>query len=78
MQFLSSDIIVVSSASLPEDDVDRLFKKLEQREPPVDIVKQILARVKQLPASQRYQSSPLQEDDRTDRSPGRQQRKATE
>ncbi len=36
--------------SFPEDDVDRLFGKLQKLEPPGDIVKQILARVKRLPA----------------------------
>jgi len=33
----------------PEDDIDRLFGKLHRLEPPDDIVKQILARVKRLP-----------------------------
>ena len=35
--------------SFPEDDIDRLFGKLRKLEPPGDIVKQILARVKRLP-----------------------------
>lgn len=60
MQFMSSDRISFSSESLPEDDVDRLFQKLQKHEPPVDIVKQVLARVRQLPASQRYPHPPEQ------------------
>lgn len=63
MQFVSSDIISLSSEadSFPEDDVDRLFKKLHKLEPPGDIVKQILARVRQLPAAQRYPLAPPSE-----------------
>jgi hypothetical protein len=59
MQFVSSDLIVASSEDLPEDDVDRLFKKLQKHDPPVNIVKQILARIRQLPAGQQHQPSPL-------------------
>ncbi len=59
MQFVLSDLIALSSEDLPEDDVDRLFKKLQKHEPPVNIVKQILARVRQLPAGQQYRPSPL-------------------
>jgi hypothetical protein len=54
MQLMSSDRLSFSAESLPEDDVDRLFQKLQKHEPPADIVKQVLARVRQLPAAQRY------------------------
>lgn len=54
MQFMVSDSHSFSSESLPEDDIDRLFQKLLKHEPPADIVKQVLARVRQLPAEQRY------------------------
>lgn len=56
MQLVSSDILALSSEaeSFPEDDIDRVFEKLQKLEPPKDIIKQILANVKQLPASQRY------------------------
>ena len=59
MQFVSSDILTLSPdmESFPEDDIDRVFKKLEKLEPPKDIIKQILANVKQLPASQRHPRS---------------------
>jgi len=52
MSVLSSGIIMSASEaeSFPEDDIDRLFEKLHKLEPPRDIVKQILARVKRLPA----------------------------
>lgn len=52
MSTLSSGIILSASEaeSRPEDDIDRLFDKLHKLEPPRDIVKQILARVKRLPA----------------------------
>lgn len=59
MQFVLSDLIALSSEDLPEDDVDRLFKKLQKHEPPVNIVKQILARIRQLPSDQQYQPTPL-------------------
>lgn len=59
MQFLSSDTLALSSEaeSFPEDDIDRLFEKLQKLEPPKDIIKQILANIKQLPASQRHPRS---------------------
>ena len=60
MQFVSSDSISFSSESLPEDVVERLFIKLQKREPPADIVKQVLTRVRRLPAEQRYPRSPGQ------------------
>jgi hypothetical protein len=52
MSNLSSSIIlpILEAESFPQDDVDRLFEKLHKLEPPNDIVKQILARVKRLPA----------------------------
>ena len=59
MQFVLSDLIALSSNDLPEDDVDRLFKNLQKHEPPVNIVQQILARIRQLPAGQQYQPAPL-------------------
>ena len=58
--------------SFPEDDIDRLFEKLEKLKPPSDIVKQVLARVKRLPASQ-----PLPPSDKVP-SPLKEQREATE
>ena len=64
MQFVSSDILTLSPdmESFPEDDIDRVFKKLEKLEPPKDILKQILANVKQLPASQRHSRSSVPSD----------------
>ena len=52
MSVLSSGLILPTSEaeSLQPDDIDRLFEKLHKLEPPEDIVKQILARVKRLPA----------------------------
>lgn len=53
MRILSSGMILSpaeAAESSPEDDVDRLFAKLNKLEPPGDIVKQILARIKHLPA----------------------------
>jgi hypothetical protein len=52
MSVLSSGLILAASEteSFPQDDIDRLFEKLHKLEPPEDIVKQILARVKRLPA----------------------------
>lgn len=51
MHSLSSGVISPSSEAepLPGDDIDRLFEKLHRLEPPGDIIKQILARIKQLP-----------------------------
>ena len=50
MRVLSSGLILSSleGESFPEDDIDRLFGKLHRLEPPGDIVKQILARIKHL------------------------------
>ncbi|HEX7735007.1 MAG TPA: hypothetical protein VF458_09090 [Ktedonobacteraceae bacterium] len=52
MHILSSGAISPSSEAepFPKDDIDRLFEKLPKLEPPGDIIKQILARIKQLPA----------------------------
>lgn len=55
MQFRTSDISSLAADTFPEDDIDQLFQKLQPLAPPKDIVQQILARVKQLPATQRYQ-----------------------
>lgn len=54
MSTLSSGLILATSEaeSFPQDDIDRLFNKLHKLEPPEDIVKQILARVKNLPTPQ--------------------------
>ncbi len=60
MLFLSSDTTLHLSEDIAEDDVDRLFKKLHKLEPPVDTVKQILARVRQLPGAWRYERGPSQ------------------
>jgi len=51
MNILSSGIILATleAESSPKDDIDRLFEKLHKLEPPSDIMKQILARVKHLP-----------------------------
>ncbi|HLI68325.1 MAG TPA: hypothetical protein VKV19_01085 [Ktedonobacteraceae bacterium] len=35
----------------PEDDIDKLFHRLSQLEPPGELTTRILARIKQLPAS---------------------------
>lgn len=48
---LSGTILSLAEGeSFPEDDIDRLFEKLHRLEPPGDIMKQILARIKRLPA----------------------------
>ena len=54
MSVLSSGMILptIEAESFPEDDIDRLFGKLQKIDPPGDIVKQILERVKRLPAPQ--------------------------
>jgi|SwirhisoilCB1_FD_contig_31_11924749_length_343_multi_4_in_0_out_0_1 hypothetical protein len=54
MQFQIAEISPVFAESLPEDDVDRAFQKLQPLELPENMVKQIMARIKRLPASQRY------------------------
>lgn len=56
MQFVFCDLGALSSDALPEDDVDRLFQKLQKHEPPLDIVNQLLARIRQLPPEQQYPS----------------------
>ncbi len=53
MHALSSRVILSmwGTEFLPEDDIDQLFEKLRKLEPPGDIVKQVLARVKRLPVT---------------------------
>jgi HEPN domain-containing protein len=48
---------------LPEDDIDQLFQKLPRLEVPGDLVKQILARIEQLPIAQRYPQNVSQQAD---------------
>lgn len=55
MQFQKAEISPVFAASLPEDDIDRIFQKLQPLELPKNSVKQIMARIRQLPPAQRYQ-----------------------
>jgi len=55
MQFTATSDTLIASESVPEDDIDRLYQKLEKLEAPADTMQQILARIKKLPASQRYQ-----------------------
>ena len=55
MQFLLLALNSFSSELSPEDDVDRLFKKLQRREPPANILQQILNRIRHLPPEQLYQ-----------------------
>jgi hypothetical protein len=43
-------------AELSDDDLDRLFSELLQREPPPELVEQILNSVRQLPLPQFIQS----------------------
>jgi hypothetical protein len=52
MRILSSELILATALGelTPEDDIDRLFEKLPKLEPPGDVVKQIMARIKRLPA----------------------------
>lgn len=66
MQILSTDSVSLASEFMPEDDVDRLFEKLQRREPPANIVAQIIKRIRQLPAEQIYQPPTVSE--KTDRS----------
>lgn len=56
MQIVSMECIALASAFQPEDDIDRLFGKLERHEPPTNLVAHILKRIHQLPAEQIYQS----------------------
>lgn len=56
MQIVSMECIALASVFQPEDDVDRLFEKLQRHEPPKNLVAQILKRIHQLPAEQIYQS----------------------
>jgi len=49
MQFVFSDLMTGSSKDLAEDEVDRLFQKLQQHEPPPDLAQQVLDRIRQLP-----------------------------
>ncbi len=74
MSILSSGIILSTSEaeSFPEDDVDRLFEKLHKLEPPGDIMKQILARIKRLPVHY-----PLPQTD-SEQSPAEKKQKAAE
>lgn len=57
MQFMQSGLVACSLADLPEDDVDRLFKKLQPHEPPAGIVQQIRARIRRLSAGQQPPAS---------------------
>lgn len=54
MQFQPAEISPAFAESLPEDEIDKIFQKLQPLELPKNSVKQIMARIKQLPASQRY------------------------
>lgn len=58
MQFVFSDLITGSSKDLSEDEVDRLFRKLQQHEPPPDIARQVLARIQQLAGGPLSASAP--------------------
>jgi hypothetical protein len=60
MQFVFSDLSTVSSKDQPEDEIDRLFEKLHLHEPPLNIARQILACIQQLPGGQQYPSSSAQ------------------
>lgn len=62
MQFVFSGIVAFLSEDLAADDVDQLFEKLQKREPPLDIVKQILARIQQLSPGPQHPSSSLPAD----------------
>jgi hypothetical protein len=55
MQFPLLALNSLSSELSPEDDVDRLFKKLQRREPPANILQQILNRIRHLPPERIYQ-----------------------
>lgn len=57
MQILSTGSVSLASEFVPEDDIDRLFEKLERHEPPTNLVAQILKRIHQLPAEQIYRPS---------------------
>jgi len=61
MQISLLDGVSFAEESVPEDDVDRLFKKLQRREPPTNIVTQILRRIRQLPPEQIHQPPTTQE-----------------
>lgn len=54
MQFQIAEIAPVFAESLPEDDIDKAFQKLQPLELPENLVKRIMAGIKNLPASQRY------------------------
>lgn len=56
MQIVSMECIALASVFQPEDDIDRLFGKLQRHESPTNLVAQILKRIHQLPAEQIYQS----------------------
>jgi hypothetical protein len=62
MQFTATSDTLIASESVSEDDVDRLYQKLEKLEAPADTMKQILARISKLPASQRYRPAESQPD----------------
>jgi hypothetical protein len=64
MQILSTGSVLHASEFIPEDDVDRLFEKLQRREPPAHMIAQIIKRIRQLPAEQIYQPPTLS--DKTD------------
>lgn len=65
MQFTSPGSMLLAAENSPEDDIDRLFQLLHKLEPPVDILQQILSRIKRLPATQcRTSPSPQSEDDK--------------
>lgn len=61
MQSRPSDIPAQASDALPEDDIDQLFQKLQPLTAPEDIVQQVLARVRQLPAALRHPVRQLDE-----------------
>ncbi len=63
MKFMLAGISQLVLELIPEDEIDVLFGKLRKIEPSSDLVKQILARVRQLPASLRYPQTPAHSDE---------------
>jgi hypothetical protein len=56
MQFMLSRLTLAGSE--PEDDLDKLFNKLSQIEPPGELIARILSHIRSLPAPSARQAQP--------------------
>ena len=62
MQLVASSDTFLATESAQEDDIDQAFQRLRKLEPSTNLMQQIWARIDQLPTSQRYSRTHLQDD----------------